>query len=79
MDRRHTDVNNRVYRYGFARSSEAYERAIDDLFGTREGRSDPLTTQRLTGGRIDHRANVRLFTTLVRFDAMYHVTSMQCA
>lgn len=72
MERIYTDVNNGVYRCGFARSQEAYERAYERLFGTLDWLSDRLATRRfLMGGSITE-ADVRLFTTLVRFDAVYH-------
>ncbi|HEY3263139.1 MAG TPA: glutathione S-transferase C-terminal domain-containing protein [Pseudonocardiaceae bacterium] len=66
------DVNNGVYRCGFATTQEAYERAFDGLFTRLDALSDRLATQRfLVGGAITE-ADVRLFTTLVRFDAVYH-------
>jgi putative glutathione S-transferase len=66
-------VNNGVYRCGFASSQAAYERAFDLLFATldelesRLGRSPYLVGETLT------EADWRLFTTLVRFDAVYYV------
>jgi putative glutathione S-transferase len=69
----HADVNNGVYRAGFASSQEAYEEAYDALFA----RLDTLE-RRLSDGRrylmgdLITEADVRLFTTLVRFDAVYH-------
>ena len=65
-------VNNGVYRAGFATTQAAYEEAFDELFGelsvleTRLGQSRYLTGEYLT------EADWRLFTTLVRFDAVYH-------
>jgi len=66
------DVNNGVYRAGFATSQEAYEQAYDALFA----RLDVLE-QRLAGrpyllGDTLREVDIRLFTTLVRFDAVYH-------
>ena len=67
-----TDVNNGVYKAGFATGQESYERAYDGLFARLDWLSDRLSTQRyLVGGRLTE-ADVRLFTTLVRFDAVYH-------
>ena len=68
----YTDVNNGVYRCGFAGKQTAYERAYDTLFGALDRLERRLTTRRfLVGGQITE-ADVRLFTTLVRFDAVYH-------
>ncbi len=65
-------VNNGVYRCGFANSQEAYEDAYDSLFAELDRLSERLSTQRyLVGDRITE-ADIRLFTTLVRFDAVYH-------
>ncbi len=65
-------VNNGVYRTGFATSQEAYESAFDALFDTLDLLDARLGSQRyLTGGQLTE-ADWRLFTTLVRFDAVYH-------
>jgi putative glutathione S-transferase len=66
------DVNNGVYRAGFAGSQKAYDAAYQRLFARLDWLSDRLEGQRfLLGGTITE-ADVRLFTTLVRFDAVYH-------
>ncbi|HEX6446425.1 MAG TPA: glutathione S-transferase family protein [Streptosporangiales bacterium] len=66
------DVNNGVYRCGFATTQEAYEKAYDALFARLDALTERLSRQRfLCGDRITE-ADVRLFTTLVRFDAVYH-------
>ncbi|MGH3097862.1 MAG: glutathione S-transferase family protein [Streptosporangiales bacterium] len=66
------DVNNGVYKAGFASSQQAYEEAYDGLFGTLDRLAERLAGQRyLTGDRLTE-ADIRLFTTLVRFDAVYH-------
>jgi len=66
------NVNNGVYRAGFATSQEAYEEAHDDLFGTLDMLEERLAGQRyLVGARLTE-ADWRLFTTLVRFDPVYH-------
>ncbi len=68
----YADVNNGVYKAGFAASQEAYEQAFDALFARLDALSERLSTRRyLMGGRITE-VDVRLFTTLVRFDAAYH-------
>jgi putative glutathione S-transferase len=66
------DVNNGVYRCGFATTQEAYDEAYDRLFLRLDWLEDRLRDQRyLLGNRLTE-ADVRLFTTLVRFDAVYH-------
>jgi putative glutathione S-transferase len=64
-------VNNGVYRCGFATTQEAYEEAYHQLFGALDELDARLADQRyLVGERITE-ADWRLFTTLVRFDAVY--------
>ena len=67
-----TEVNNGVYRCGFAGSQEAYDRAYERLFTALDWLSDRLTDQRYLVGDTLTEADVRLFTTLARFDAVYH-------
>jgi glutathionyl-hydroquinone reductase len=69
----YTDVNNGVYRAGFATSQEAYEDAYDRLFARLDALEERLSDGRryLMGDRLTE-ADVRLFTTLVRFDPVYH-------
>ncbi|MEU9374178.1 glutathione S-transferase C-terminal domain-containing protein [Streptomyces sp. NPDC048255] len=68
----YADVNNGVYRAGFAGSQESYAEAYERLFARLDQLSDRLRASRyLVGDRITE-ADVRLFTTLVRFDAVYH-------
>jgi putative glutathione S-transferase len=65
------DVNNGVYKAGFATTQEAYEQAFDRLFDTLDELERRLGKQRyLVGGRLTE-ADWRLFTTLVRFDPVY--------
>jgi glutathionyl-hydroquinone reductase len=65
------DVNNGVYKCGFATTQEAYEEAFDSLFGRLDWLEKRLERQRfLVGNRLTE-ADVRLFTTLARFDAVY--------
>jgi putative glutathione S-transferase len=66
------DVNNGVYRAGFAGSQEAYERAYARLFDRLDWLEARLATQRYLVGDTITEADVRLFTTLARFDAVYH-------
>ncbi|MEU6213972.1 glutathione S-transferase C-terminal domain-containing protein [Streptomyces sp. NPDC047023] len=66
------DVNNGVYRAGFAGSQEAYEAAYERLFARLDLLSERLGASRYLVGDTLTEADVRLFTTLVRFDAVYH-------
>jgi putative glutathione S-transferase len=66
------DVNNGVYRAGFASSQDAYERAYHRLFDRLDLLEERLTGRRYLVGDTITEADVRLFTTLVRFDAVYH-------
>lgn len=68
----YANVNNGVYRTGFATTQEAYERAFNALFGALDQLESRLARSRyLVGSRITE-ADWRLFSTLVRFDAVYH-------
>ncbi len=67
-----TDVNNGVYRCGFAGTQQAYEKAYRRLFDRLDWLCDRLAEQRFLVGDTITEADVRLFTTLVRFDAVYH-------
>jgi putative glutathione S-transferase len=66
-------VNNGVYRAGFAGSQKAYERAFDTLFAALDQLDDKLAQSRYVTGDTLTEADWRLFTTLVRFDAVYYV------
>jgi putative glutathione S-transferase len=66
------DVNNGVYQCGFAGSQSAYEKAYDQLFARLDWLSERLAGQRYLVGDTITEADVRLFTTLARFDAVYH-------
>jgi putative glutathione S-transferase len=66
------DVNNGVYRCGFAGSQRAYERSYDRLFARLDWLTERLSAQRYLVGDTITEADVRLFTTLARFDAVYH-------
>ncbi|MBA1189389.1 glutathione S-transferase family protein [Pseudomonas entomophila] len=65
-------VNNGVYRAGFATTQQAYEEAFDALFAELDQLEQLLGQQRYLAGAYLTEADVRLFTTLVRFDAVYH-------
>jgi putative glutathione S-transferase len=66
------DVNNGVYRCGFATSQAAYERAYDALFARLDELEARLADRRFLMGEDITEVDIRLFTTLVRFDAVYH-------
>jgi len=68
----YTEVNNGVYRCGFAGTQQAYEAAYDRLFAALDWLTEHLSTRRYLVGDTITEADVRLFTTLVRFDAVYH-------
>lgn len=70
-DRIYHAVNNGVYKSGFATTQDAYDDAVTTLFAALDELETRLGSQRyLTGGQITE-ADWRLFTTLVRFDAVY--------
>ena len=68
----YTEVNNGVYRCGFAGTQQAYDRAYDRLFAALDWLEERLAGQRYLVGDTITEADVRLFTTLARFDAVYH-------
>ena len=65
-------VNNGVYRAGFATSQSAYELAFDDVFRELDHLETHLSQHRFLAGEYLTEADVRLFTTLIRFDAVYY-------
>ncbi|CAI8822626.1 glutathionyl-hydroquinone reductase YqjG [Pseudomonas sp. IT-P44] len=65
-------VNNGVYRAGFATSQTAYEEAFDGLFAELDRLEQLLDANRYLVGEYLTEADIRLFTTLIRFDAVYH-------
>lgn len=65
-------VNNGVYRAGFATSQQAYEEAFDELFAQLDQLEQLLGANRYLTGEYLTEADIRLFTTLIRFDAVYH-------
>ena len=70
-------VNNGVYRCGFAQTQAAYDRAHTELFTTLDRIEDTLTTQAYLCGELLTLADIRLFTTLIRFDLVYN-TLFKC-
>ncbi len=64
-------INNGVYRSGFATSQDAYQKAFDRLFSALDDIEKRLSGQRYLVGEQITEADWRLFTTLVRFDAVY--------
>ncbi|MFE9360001.1 glutathione S-transferase family protein [Streptomyces olivaceoviridis] len=66
------DVNNGVYRAGFATHQKEYEEACTAVFRRLELLGERLSGQRYLVGETLTEADIRLFTTLVRFDAVYH-------
>lgn len=67
----YSNVNNGVYKSGFATTQEAYEEAVVPLFETLEWLEQRLSTQRYLLGDVLTEADWRLFTTLIRFDPVY--------
>jgi putative glutathione S-transferase len=65
-------INNGVYRAGFATTQEAYEEAYADVFAELDHVDAHLADHRYLVGETLTEADIRLFTTLIRFDAVYH-------
>ncbi|MBS3760349.1 MAG: glutathione S-transferase family protein [Halodesulfurarchaeum sp.] len=76
VDELYEPINNGVYRAGFADSQQAYDEAIDDLFGALDRWETVLEDQRYLLGEQLTLADLRLFATLVRFDSVYHTHFM---
>jgi len=72
-DRVYETVNNGVYKSGFATSQEAYDAAVYPLFDSLDWLEDILSRNRFLAGDRLTEADWRLFTTLVRFDLVYHL------
>lgn len=72
-DRIYDTLNNGVYKCGFATTQEAYDAAVGPLFETLEWLEDRLSGNRYLMGDEITEADWRLFTTLVRFDPVYHL------
>jgi putative glutathione S-transferase len=72
IDELYGPVNNGVYRAGFATTQEAHEEAVRELFAALDHYEDRLRRQRYLVGSRFTEADVCFFTTLLRFDAVYH-------
>lgn len=66
------DINNGVYKCGFAQSQEAYEHAYDQLFARLDKLEQHLSKNRFLLGDYITEADVRFYTTLARFDVAYY-------
>jgi putative glutathione S-transferase len=67
------NINNGVYKCGFANSQEAYDEAFDNLFSALNKIENILSSKRYLIGNTLTEADWRLFTTLIRFDVVYYV------
>lgn len=67
------EVNNGVYKAGFAQSQEEYEKAYDVLFARLDWLEDRLSKSRFLFGDYITDADIRLYVTLARFDAAYYL------
>lgn len=65
-------INNGVYRAGFATTQAAYEEAYNEVFAELDNLDNHLQGSRYLTGQMLTEADIRLFTTLIRFDAVYH-------
>ena len=72
IDAIYNPINNGVYRCGFATSQKAYDEAVDELFVALGQLEGVLSKQRFLCGDALTEADICLFTTLVRFDQVYH-------
>ena len=77
LDDIYPDINNGVYRAGFAGTQAAYENAVDDLFAALDRYEDLLGERRYLAGDVLTEADLAMFATLVRFDHVYH-THFKC-
>ena len=76
IDEIYEPINNGVYRTGFATSQEAYDEAIAELFEALDHWDEVLADQRYLAGDRLTEADICMFTTLVRFDQVYHTHFM---
>ncbi|QQX82517.1 glutathione S-transferase family protein [Shewanella sp. KX20019] len=67
----YNSINNGVYKAGFATSQAAYHDAYEQLFAALDKLEQQLSTKRYLTGTVFTEADIRLFTTLIRFDAVY--------
>lgn len=73
IDAIYQPINNGVYRAGFATSQEAYDGAVTELFDALDYWEEVLANQRYLCGEVITEADWCMFTTLLRFDAVYYV------
>jgi len=76
IDEIYEPINNGVYRTGFANSQAAYDEAVTDLFDALDHWDEVLADQRFLAGDRLTEADICMFTTLVRFDEVYHTHFM---
>nr|6GZF_A Chain A, Glutathione S-transferase [Natrialba magadii ATCC 43099]6GZF_B Chain B, Glutathione S-transferase [Natrialba magadii ATCC 43099] len=76
IDNIYEPINNGVYRAGFATEQEPYDEAVAELFGALAHWDDVLADQRYLAGDRLTEADIAMFTTLVRFDNVYHTHFM---
>uniref|UniRef100_H3G9C1 GST C-terminal domain-containing protein n=1 Tax=Phytophthora ramorum TaxID=164328 RepID=H3G9C1_PHYRM len=69
----YNDVSNGVYKSGFAASQDAYDEAVTKIFAGLDRAEEILTARRFLVGDRFTEADLRLFTTLIRFDEVYAV------
>ena len=72
IDRNYNSINNGVYRAGFATGQQAYNEAYADLFRALDRVEETLAAKKFLCGDKFTAADICLFTTLIRFDAVYH-------
>ena len=72
-ERIYDNVNNAVYKAGFSRNQAVYEREVAELFATLDELDERLADRRFLFGSVPLETDWRLFTTLVRFDAVYQI------
>jgi len=74
----YSNLSNGVYEVGFAQSQAAYDRAIEKVFNQLDQLESRLSTQRYLCGDVITEADIRLFSTLIRFDEVYFVLHRCC-
>ncbi|MDQ2049361.1 glutathione S-transferase family protein [Natronolimnohabitans sp. A-GB9] len=76
VDEIYEPINNGVYRAGFATEQDPYDEAVDELFAALDHWDEVLADQRYLAGDRLTEADVAMFTTLIRFDNVYHTHFM---
>jgi len=69
----YTGLNNAVYRAGFAQSQDVYDESVKAVFKTLDELNDRLVSRRYYFGSVITEVDVRIFTTLIRFDSIYYI------